>query len=140
MLEDYVLIDDLAGLDKSARLDKLHQLGDAAAAHLRAALPDALARYEQVYVVLHPPPFRESCWHEGRFAPPDDPYLPHFTCKAAGDVLYDCAQQHPARRLMVLCGHTHGAGQAQPLPNLHVLTGGAEYGRPAVQQVFEIGG
>ena len=39
--------------------------------------------------------------------------------------------------MTVLCGHTHGEGQAQILPNLKVLTGGAKYGEPRVQRVFE---
>jgi hypothetical protein len=41
--------------------------------------------------------------------------------------------------MTVLCGHTHGGGQAQILPNLRVLTGGARYGRLELQQVLEVG-
>ena len=44
----------------------------------------------------------------------------------------------PDRQMTVLCGHTHGA-EAQVLPNLRVLTGGAEYGEPKVQRVLEVG-
>ncbi len=40
--------------------------------------------------------------------------------------------------MTVLCGHTHSPGEAQVLPNLHVLTGGAEYGRPEVQRVLTV--
>jgi len=47
-------------------------------------------------------------------------------------------QQHPRSNLTVLCGHTHGGGEVQVLPNLRVLTGEAEYGDPAIQQVLEI--
>ena len=46
---------------------------------------------------------------------------------------------HPNRELTVLCGHTHGEGEAQILKNLRVLTGGAKYGVPTIQQVFEMG-
>ncbi|HTN89531.1 MAG TPA: hypothetical protein VL242_37900 [Sorangium sp.] len=45
-------------------------------------------------------------------------------------------EQRPERRIEVLCGHTHGAGVAEILPNLLVRTGGAEYGEPAVQCVI----
>ncbi len=41
-------------------------------------------------------------------------------------------------QMTVLCGHTHGSGDAQILPNLRVLTGGAVYGRPGVQRVIEV--
>ncbi|WP_437759864.1 hypothetical protein [Sorangium sp. So ce1389] len=65
-----------------------------------------------------------------------DDWLPHFTCKAAGKAIREAAEQHPERRIEVLCGHTHGAGVAEILPNLLVRTGGAEYGEPAVQCVI----
>jgi hypothetical protein len=42
------------------------------------------------------------------------------------------------RKMTVLCGHTHGSGEAQVLPNLRVLTGGAVYGKPGVQRVLEV--
>ena len=42
------------------------------------------------------------------------------------------------RQMTVLCGHTDGAGEAQVLPNLRVLTGAAEYGEPKVQRVLEL--
>lgn len=45
---------------------------------------------------------------------------------------------YPDRQLTVLCGHTHGAGETRPLDNVLILTGGAEYGRPVVQRVFEL--
>jgi Icc protein len=38
----------------------------------------------------------------------------------------------------VLCGHTHGGGEAEIPPKLRVLTGGAKYGNPAIQQMISI--
>jgi 3',5'-cyclic AMP phosphodiesterase CpdA len=134
-LSDWSLIREFAGLDEHARLAELHRLGDEAAAHFRAVVPEALAKFRQVVVLTHVPPFQEACWHEGRIS--DDDYLPHFTCKAAGDVLVELMRAHPDRRMTVLCGHTHGAGEARVLPNLLVLTGGAEYGTPKLQRVLD---
>lgn len=134
LLEDYRYIEDL--LDPATRLERLHALGDRAVAHLRPLLAAALEQYREVIVVTHPPPFREACWYEGKTAAPDDPYLPHFTCKAVGDLLLEQMTQHPDGQLTVLCGHTHGAGEVRLLPNLHVIAGGAEYGKPAVQRVL----
>jgi len=54
-----------------------------------------------------------------------------------GDAILEIMPQYPQRRLTVLCGHTHGEGVCQPLANVEILTGGAEYGRPAVARVFE---
>jgi hypothetical protein len=43
----------------------------------------------------------------------------------------------------VLCGHSHGVGMHQPLPNLTVRTGGwpkgvEGYGNPVVQDTIEL--
>jgi 3',5'-cyclic AMP phosphodiesterase CpdA len=136
LLNDYALIKELAYLGKRARLTVLKRLGDEAAAYLRPVLSQALKRYPRVVVATHVPPFKEACWHEGRIS--NDDWLPHFTCKAVGDVLRKLASARPDRRIDVLCGHTHGAGVAQILPNLTVRTGHAEYGEPEVQDVIQI--
>jgi hypothetical protein len=138
MLNDYQLIADLAGLSKADRLDRLHRFGDAEADRLRAPLADALRDHPRVIVATHVPPFREACWHEGRVS--NDDWLPHFSCRAVGEVLREAAAKRPDRKIRVLCGHTHGQGSAEILPNLKVMTGGAEYGEPRVQGVLELGG
>lgn len=135
ILNDYALIAELAGHYQLDRRPTLKRLGDEAAAHIRQVLPEALARYEQVVLLTHVPPLREACWHAGRLS--DDNWLPHFSCKAMGDAILDIMREHPDRKLTVLCGHTHGAGEVRPLENVEVFTGGAEYGSPAVTRVFE---
>ncbi len=136
IMNDYLLIEEFAGLRQAGRLDKLHELGDAAAAYFRAILPEAFRQYRRLLLLTHVPPFQEACWHEGQIS--DENFLPHFVCRAAGEALREVMMAHPERELLVLCGHTHGAGRAQILPNLLVLTGGAEYGAPTVQRVFEL--
>ncbi len=136
VLNDWHLIAELAWLNPTARLKWLNALGDEAANHLRAVLPDALARFNHVLVATHPPPFREACWYEGRLS--NGNWLPHMTCKAVGDVLTAAMTAHPDQRMTVFCGHTHGAGEAQILPNLRVLTGAAIYGKPRLQRVLQV--
>ena len=139
MLNDWGMIAEFNGFHESkpARLETLHALADESSAGLKPALAGAAVRYERVVVLTHVPPFREACWHEGKVSADD--WLPHFTCKAVGDVLLEAADAHPGVGLTVLCGHTHGAGEAQPRPNLRVLTGGAVYGKPCVQRVIAAG-
>jgi predicted phosphohydrolase len=137
VLNDYLLIAELAGLGRAERQGRLHALGDAEAARLAELLAEALARFRRVIVATHVPPFKEACWHEGRIS--NDDWLPHFTCRAAGEVLRRAATDHPDRKIRVLCGHTHSPGTADILPNLRVVTGGAEYGEPRVQGTLEIG-
>jgi 3',5'-cyclic AMP phosphodiesterase CpdA len=127
-LSDYSVIDDFVGLPAKERFQRLNQLGDEAAAHLENVLPPALRRFPNLILLTHVPPFRESCWYEGHIS--GDEYMPHFACKAVGDTLVRLMQSHPECRLTVLCGHTHGQGEVSILPNLHVKTGGAEYGQP----------
>lgn len=124
----------LVGGDRRALHRKLHALGAAEAAALRPLL--AAATHEHVLVVTHVPPFPEACWYEGRVS--DDDWLPYFCCAAVGEVLRERALAAPDRRFTVLCGHTHGDGEAQLLPNLRVLTGAAVYRRPALQRVLEL--
>ncbi|MHC4179479.1 MAG: metallophosphoesterase [Planctomycetota bacterium] len=141
ILNDYLLIEELTKFDGLGELDRhalgseLAALGDEAAGHFAAVLPEALKTGRRVVALTHVPPFRQACWHQGRIS--DDDYLPHFSCRAVGQVLRETMQSHPESELLVLCGHTHGEGEAHILDNLRVLTAGAEYGQPAIQRVFE---
>lgn len=153
MLNDYWLIEELRDCHvdegspagavasdeealKRQLLGKLNELGDEAAAHFERVLPLAANRCRHIVVLTHVPPFREACWYEGQLS--DDNWAPHFTCLAVGEVLREFMRQHPRHRMTVLCGHTHGGGEAQILDNLVVLTGAAEYGAPRVQRVLEL--
>lgn len=135
VLNDFLLIDELSAVWPDAR-ELLAALGDQAMRHFARVVPLALRTHEQVIVLTHVPPFREACWHEGNVS--DDEWLPYFTCDAAGRALEAAMRAAPRRSMTVLCGHTHSAGAVQILPNLSVVTGGADYGRPAVQGVMEI--
>lgn len=136
MLNDYVLIRELAWLGAEDRLSRIQSLAEEAAAHLGRMLADALDRHARVLVATHVPPFREACWYRNAIS--DDDHLPHFSSMASGDVIRNALEGRPDREALVLCGHTHGAGRTQPLPNLEVRTGGAEYGRPVIQEILTI--
>lgn len=136
-LNDFTLIKELrlAPL-REQRLAVLRRLGEESATHLQAGLEAACQLpAKQIVVLTHVPPFREATWHEGQLS--GDDWLPWFSCRATGEVLRTAAENHPDKELLVFCGHTHGAGEAQILPNLRVLTGGAEYGRPRMQRIVE---
>lgn len=137
ILNDYVLIEELR-LSHEARLPILKALGERGGAHLARLLPVALEKHQHVYVVMHAPPFQETCYHDGKAATDDNLYLPHFTCKAHGDVLLQMAAQYPDKQITVLCGHTHGACDVQMRPNLRVCCAEAEYGKPDVAAVLEV--
>jgi Icc protein len=136
MLNDYLLIHELSRIDAAERLSRMEQLADKEAAILEQNLRAALADHVRVVVATHVPPFAEAAWHEGRQS--DDDWLPHFSSKAAGDVLLAAAEARVDREILVLCGHTHGGGTVEIRRNLRVITGAAEYGSPTLQQVFDL--
>jgi predicted phosphohydrolase len=141
-LSDWQLIDDFKKLkgDRAARDQVLQRLG----ANEARALRDRLAQAPdcpEMLVLTHVPPFPEACVYEDQ--PSEPGYLPWFTCISTGEVLADHARAHPEQRITVLCGHAHGRGTFQPLPNLEVRTGGwpagvEDYGNPVVQATIEL--
>lgn len=151
LLNDFVHIDELRSDLEALKLPggraalhaKLRRLGTREAKRLAGPLAEALERFPKVIVATHVPPFAEAAWH---FDPrtrthlaSDDQWQPYFVCRAVGDVLRVAAEKHPDRRLLVLCGHSHGAGVCHPLPNLEVRTGGARYRHPAMQRTIAVG-
>ncbi|HDL98826.1 MAG TPA: hypothetical protein ENH16_04495 [Desulfobacteraceae bacterium] len=135
LLNDYVKIRNFVRVGGVGRLALLNSLGDQAAAHFKENLPGALEQYDHVIVLTHLPPFKESCWHQGEVSADD--WLPHFSCKAVGDILVEFMADAPNKQMTVFCGHTHSSGQCQILANLQVKTGGAKYGSPALQEIVE---
>jgi len=136
-LNDYLLIADLVTYDPVERLARMQRLAREAADALAEVATEALVAHEHVIVATHVPPFREACWHDGKVS--DDQWAPHFTSVTVGEALRAVMARHPHRTMEVLCGHTHGAGTAQVLPNLVVRTGGAEYGAPSIAAVLTTG-
>jgi Icc protein len=137
-LSDFFLIEEFRDRERAELVEVLRRLGGEAAEHFRRVLPPALASYNKVVVLTHVPPFREATWYDGEVS--GDDWLPFFCCKAVGDVLAEYMSEHADREMVVLCGHTHGGGEAHILPNLRVVTGGARYRYPQVQTVLEFDG
>lgn len=141
ILNDFYEITDLAPFSAWSRVPellimKMREIADEAANYLDMILPQALAQARKVVLVTHVPPFPQAAWHEGKQSEPD--YLPFFCSVCAGNVLVKHMEANPDKELLVLCGHTHGEGEVQILPNLRVLTAGARYGHPKLQGVIDV--
>lgn len=135
-LNDFLLIEDFRASDPSLWYDMLGDLGRHSADRLQDKLLSVPKRARNILVVTHVPPFRESCWYEGKTS--DDNWAPFFVCGKVGNVLLRHAEKHPEQQITVLCGHTHHAGVARMADNLIVHTGSAIYGSPAVNASVEI--
>lgn len=138
MLRDYRQIEELTHLSPQERLPHLQALAQESAAHFREYLPSILKDYQQVFLAMHPVPFRRACIWEGEVVPATSVRIPHFTCKAVGDVLLELVPQYPDCLVTVLCGHIHIGGDVRLLDNLRVLVAKAKYHEPIIQEVFEI--
>jgi predicted phosphodiesterase len=135
-LNDLVHIKELTGFAPTKVLQYLMHLGDEAASYLREILPRAFQQYQNIILLTHVPPLRESCWYQGQVN--NDEWRPFFACQTVSEVLRMIMQTRPHSRLTVYCGHTHNSGTTLVLPNLKVFTGAAEYGTPQVNAVIEI--
>jgi 3',5'-cyclic-AMP phosphodiesterase len=88
--------------------------------------------FKNIVVLSHYPPFYEGSFHDGRLQ--DDDWSPHFVCVMAGQQLKEAVQKLDDVKVTALCGHTHGSGDVNILPNLRVINGPAKYRKPAPQE------
>lgn len=135
-LNDFIAIKDFQRIDPISWQRLMHQEGAESASRLQRKLAALPGSARSVLVATHVPPFRDSCWYEGKTT--DDSWAPFFVCGQVGDVLKRFALEHPDIETTVLCGHTHHGGTAVMAPNLTVLTASAEYGHPSVERVLSI--
>lgn len=134
LMEDYRCIHEFMGQTKSGILGVNQKLADKSAYHIQGCLIEAFDRYKNVVLLTHIPPFWEACVHEGKMS--DSDWAPHFSSKIMGDVIMDFMKNHSGH-LTVLCGHTHGSGEIDILPNVRVITGSARYYHPEINRTFE---
>lgn len=138
-LRDSTMIHDLWQsnfLGKHVLLETMQQLADKDAEQLKTSLTDAIRDYNpnKIIILMHVPPFREACLHEGKIS--NDDFLPFFSSKITGQILTPIVQKNPKIEFLVLCGHTHSEAYWQPCDNLVVKAGKAEYTKPEIQEVF----
>ncbi len=124
-------IKDRYGLVEFAR-----SLAHAGVMHVHNGIKAAARTHKNIVILTHFPPFAESHIHEGKQG--DASAMPWFTSKMMGDMLMDAAKAYPNIKFNVLAGHTHGMYNGNPMPNLEVHVGGADYGRPALAGLVEI--
>lgn len=113
----------------------LRKLGLESAASAQSVLAKVNAS-KPVLFATHVPPFVEASWHMGRRS--DRDALPYYTNLSLGYALNDWAEQNQGTELTTICGHCHSAGEYQARTNHLVLTGGADYGNPKVQRIFDV--
>lgn len=132
ILNDFFLIKEMQ--ESALRKINSQKLTDIAAEYIEAQLEIAFKQFNKVIVLTHVPPFAGASWHEGKLSNND--YLPVFSNKAVGHSLLHVMYKYPDKQCYVYCGHTHSSGEYHPKDNLHVYTGAAEYGKPAIKEII----
>ncbi|MBS1795321.1 MAG: metallophosphoesterase [Acidobacteria bacterium] len=125
--KDLLLIGDYKDLDRSGINELLNTKGTYYAENLSGRLAEAVAGFENVFLVTHVPPFVEVCFDRS-LRIHDEFRQPFYTCKAIGDLLLATMSGHPNCRMTVLCGHTHEKADVQVLENLRVRVKESSYG------------
>ena len=137
-LSDFNLIQEFIALNKTERLNLMKKLASEATEEIKKKLKTALESCDNIIIGTHVPPFRESCYYDGKIS--DDNYLPFFTCKMLGDMLLEVMKNYfnSNKQVIVLCGHSHGGSIYNPLENLEVICGDAKYGTTIKQRIIRI--
>lgn len=138
-MADWHVIQEFRNINgaKQTIVDHARKLAHEGVTHVHNGIKQAVRYHKNIVVLTHYPPFREAHVHLGK--PGEAGALPWFTSKMMGDMLLDAAKAFPQVSFTVLAGHTHGKTDYSPLPNLRVHVGGAEYDRPELQGMIEIG-
>lgn len=141
VLNDSRMITDLfqeSIVSRNALLNKMQALADNDVASLEQDMrcPFGQHKIKRMIILTHIPPYKEACLYQGKIS--DNAFLPFFSCKSMGDMLLDQAKKNKEVMFEVLCGHTHEEAFYQPLENLTVKVGGAEYYKPKIQEHIKI--
>lgn len=136
VMTDFRLIRDFQRLSHGEIINKCREVASIMRGEAEPVLRKAAERYEHVFFATHFPPYREACWHQGSIS--DRNWLPWFTNLTFGAMLTQTSEDFPKTNFTVLCGHTHSAGQVSIRENLRVITGSAEYGKPAINATFDV--
>ncbi len=105
-------------------------------------LEEAAKKYPKVFIVTHFPLWEEACFSPGGHLTKgneyDDGWLPWSCNIELGARIEALAADFPDTEFQTFTGHTHGAGEAQILPNLRAICGAANYGQPDKVRIFDI--
>ncbi len=111
----------------------MERLALASAKHVDTNLRAAIAMgHKRIVVATHVPPFPGASWHQGKTSNAE--WLPFFSNITLGNAIVEVMNDHPDVECLVLTGHSHGRGSYSPIPNVTVLTAGAEYGSQEIQR------
>lgn len=141
VLNDSKLISELNQSRKKGKnflLKKMQKLADKDAKNLKQDILNTINAHKpkKIIILTHVPPYKEACKYKGN--PTNKDILPFYASLATGKVLFRIAQKNRDIKFLVLCGHTHSKANFQPLNNLSVSVGQAQYYSPKIQKIITL--
>lgn len=135
-LNDFVYVQDLAGLSIRNIVDKCKSMADEQTSLIHSQTIRAIEEGAKVIVVVtHAPPFAESSTNRGKQS--DGHWMPWMSNQSLGDMLLGIAAKHRDVMFHVVAGHTHGAYSGSIRANVCVTVNEAHYGAPAAGAVLQ---
>jgi predicted phosphohydrolase len=139
-MSDYHVIKELRENSASKQMlyNKINELSEQNAEHIRLNLPAAFESFDTVYYATHVSPFAESSRApNGAISDPD--WMPTFCSKRAGEAFMEVMAKMPRdKQLIILCGHSHTKYVHFPANNIKCIVGGASYRSPIINDVFDV--
>jgi len=138
-MSDYYIIKELreSTITKQLMFDKINELSEQNAKHIRQQLPEAFQSHDTVYYATHVAPFpQNSRAPNGTMS--DEDWMPTFCSKRAGEAFLEVMDKMPNnKQLIILCGHNHTYYEFKPRNNITCITGDATYRYPRICGEFE---
>ena len=110
----------------------------ASVAHIVRGINAVSQRVDNIVIVTHVPPFKETYVSEKYKDIPPSHVIPWYTSRTMGEMLKTAAKTYPHIQFTVLSGHTHSSFEGDILPNLHAKVGKSQYGAPQISGYIDI--
>lgn len=134
-MTDYHAIREFRGRSRDEVLALIQSLADEGASVIATQASAAARGASHVIIATHVPPFA-TCSRAPTREQSDADWLPVMSSKRVGDAIRSVAEEHPAVRFTVLCGHTHTPWREDVAANIECIVGDADstgtsgYGHP----------
>ena len=118
------------------RLDLVRERALLAAEFIEKSLQKAFESHSTVYMLTHFPPWPEvSNKYYGLI---EKFWMPYNSSKIMSDYIERVMVSRPDKNLVILAGHTHIKRTLEISPNIKIIVGDAEFGKPQIQDILII--
>lgn len=121
--QDFDQIIDVKGLKSNELISFFEQKYRENLKQLEKKLSLTLQTYDQIYVLMHVPPFHPTNFFDKETL--QSAWRYYWSCDPIGKFLVEFMKGYPEKSIIILSGHTHVKGKHQPAPNIKAYVGDA---------------